>query len=280
MTIELDDIIKKIDELPSLPAVVMEVLESIDQETVNLAQLTRKIILDQALTARLLRCANSSFYNTQSSVTTIQQAISLIGVSGVRNLVVAAAIKGSFPECHCRGFDFNVFWRHSIAVAVCAKVLARHLQLNQDYAYTAGLLHDIGRLVLVTRFTPEYEQVIALRAAHDCHILEAERAVLGIDHVVAGQALAEYWQFSKGIQNAIARHHEPDLTGGGDTVAAIVHVADAIVHALDFSEDSADLVPPLSLPVWNALGLDAEDWIRIFRETELRYESARLGLAA
>ncbi|MBS1187138.1 MAG: histidine kinase [Burkholderiaceae bacterium] len=279
MTIEIDDVIKRIEELPSLPAVVMEVLESIDQEAVNLSQLTRKIILDQALTAKILRCANSSFYNTQSQVTTIQQAINLIGISGVRNLVVAAALKGSFPECHCRGFDFNVFWRHSIAVAVCAKVLARHMQLNQDYAYTAGLLHDIGRLVLVTQFTAQYEQAIAWRAAQDCHIVQAEREVLGIDHVQVGEALAAHWHFSKGIVNAIAKHHDPDLTGG-DTVAAIVHVADAIAHALDFSEDEDDLVPPVSLPVWSALGLSDEDWVRVFRETELRYESARLGLAA
>ncbi len=179
--------------------------------------------------------------------------------------------------CPCKGFDFNVFWRHSLAVGVCAKVLARHLQLNQDYAYTAGLLHDIGRLVLVTRFTPLYEDVIAYRAEHDCHILVAERAVLGADHAMAGKLLAEHWNFSEGIQNAIAKHHEPDVSGG-DTVASVVHVADAIAHALDFSSEEEDLVPPLSMAVWNALGLNQDTVQQIFRETELRYESAKLGL--
>lgn len=279
MSLLLDDVIKSVEELPSLPAVVMEVLESIDQEAVNLAQLTRKIILDQALTAKILRCANSSYYNTQSPITTIQQAINLIGVSGVRNLVVATALKGNFPECRCKGFDFQVFWRHTIATAVCAKILARHLQLNQDYAYTAGLLHDIGRLVLVTRFTPLYEEAIAWRAQKDCHILQAERATLGVDHVITGQALAAHWQFSKGIQQAISKHHDPDLTGG-DTIAAVVHVADAVAHALDFSGDRDDLVPPVSMQVWSALGLDEQQWLSIFRETELRFESAKLTLTA
>ena len=279
MSISIDEIVKTIEELPSMPAVVMEVLESIDQETVNYYTLTRKIMLDQSLTAKILRCANSSFYRTQSKVTTIQQAINLIGISGVRNLIMCTMMKLNFPEVQCKGFSYSVFWRHTIATAVCAKVLARHLQLNQDYAYTAGLLHDIGRLVLVTRFTGLYEQAIAYRAEHDCHILQAERTVLGTDHAAAGQALAEHWNFSKGMQSAIARHHEPDVEGG-DTVAAVVHVADTIAHALDFSDDENDLVPPLSMAVWSSLELSPNDVIRVFRETELRFEAARLGLTA
>lgn len=261
-----------------MPAVVMEVLEHIDQEEVNVLQLTRKIMLDQSLTAKILRFANSSFYNTQTKVTTIQQAINLIGISGVRNLILCTMLKISFPEVQCRGFDFNVFWRHSIAAAVCAKVIARHLQLNQDYAYTAGLLHDIGRLVFVTRFTQQYEQVIAYRAEHDCHIRVAECAIFDTDHAAVGQLLAQHWNFSTGMQNAIAKHHEPDVSGG-DTVAAIVHAADAIAHALDFSGEVDDLVPPLSMSVWNALGLGQDDMMRVFRETELRFEAARMGLA-
>lgn len=277
MKISLDETIARIEDLPPMPAIVMEVLESIENEAVDFSQLTRKIVTDQALTAKILRCANSSYYSNQSNVTTIQQAITLIGASGVRNLVVAAVLKGSFPECRCQGFDYDVFWKHSIATAVCAKVLARHMQLNQDQAYTAGLLHDVGRLALVTHFTPQYEQVIAWRAEHDCHILQAEREVLGIDHAATGEALAKHWHFSRGIQNAIAKHHEPDVAGG-DTTAAIVHIADAISHALDFSGDPYDLVPPVSLSVWNALCLDEDAWHRIFREAELRFESSQIWL--
>lgn len=279
MTVSIDEVVASIEELPSLPAVVMEVLDSLDKEEVNIYQITRKIMLDQALTAKILRFANSSFYKTQSRVTTIQQAINLIGISGVRNLVMGAVMKLSFPVCRCEGFDFQVFWRHSIAAAVCAKVLARHLQLNQDYAYTAGLLHDIGRLVLVTRFTKQYEQTIAYRMANDCHILVAERAVMGLDHAAVGQMLAQHWEFSTGLQNAIAKHHEPDVAGG-DLAAAVVHAADAIAHALDFSGDEDDLVPPLSEAVWNALRLDDAQMQDVFRETELRFEAARMGLAA
>lgn len=279
MKVSVDEVVSNIQCLPSMPAVVMEVLESIDQEAVNINQLTRKILLDQALTAKILRYANSSFYRTQTQVTTIQQAINLIGISGVRNLIMTTMLQFSFPEVHCKGFNFAVFWHHSIAAAVCAKAIARNLQLNQDYAYTAGLLHDIGRLVLVTRFTKQYESALAYRAEQDCYLLEAERVVLETDHPTVGQMLGAHWNFSKGIQNAIAKHHEPDIEVG-DQVAAVVHVSDAIAHGLDFTDDPNDLVPPLSMAVWDALKLDHDTTMRIFREAELRFEAARVGLAA
>jgi len=277
MKISLDEVIKNIEGLPSMPSVVMSVLRSIDQEEVNTSQLARKIMLDQALTAKILRYANSAFYNTQSKVTTIQQAINLIGISGVRNMVMTTMLQFSFPEVKCKGFDCHVFWRHSVAAAVCAKVFARNLQLNQDYAYTAGLLHDIGRLVMASRFTWHYEYALAYRAEQDCYLIDAERAVFGTDHAEIGALLGKHWQFSDGMQNAIAKHHEPDVSAG-EQVAAIVHIADAIVHGLNCSDDPNDLVPPLSRAIWQALQMDCAKAKRIFRETELRFEAARLGM--
>ena len=279
MTLSVDEVISNIQTLPAMPEVLMEVLNSVEEESININQLTRKILLDQALTAKILRYANSSFYRTQSKVTTIQQAINLIGIAGVRNLVMTAMLQFSFPEVHCKGFYLPGFWKHSVAVAICAKMIARNLHLNQDFAYTAGLLHDIGKLVLVTRFTQQYEAVLAYRKEQDCYLLEAERAVLGTDHPAIGATLGEHWNFSAAMQNAIARHHEPDLLSG-DQVAAVIHISDAIAHGMDFAEDPEDMVPPLSLPVWNALHLDREMMVKVFRETELRFEATQMSLAA
>jgi HD-like signal output (HDOD) protein len=103
--------------------------------------------------------------------------------------------------------------------------------------------------------------------------------VLGTDHPAVGKVLAQYWNFSDAMQNAIARHHEPDLLSG-DRVAAIVHVSDAIAHGMDFAEDPEDMVPPLSMGVWNALAIDKDMACKIFRETELRFEATQMSLAA
>ena len=274
-----DDVVKNLDDLPSLPAVVMELLNSIDQEDVDISVLAKKVSHDQALTAKTLRLANSSLYGLQVKVTTIQQAITFLGFQATRNLITAAALTGCFAERSCAGFDHKAFWRHSIASAACAKVLARQMRFNQDYAFTAGLLHDIGRLVLVACFPQAYEQAIAYRNEHDCTPLEAERTVLGIDHVDAGMALAEHWNFSDTMRLAIAHHHNPEAPGAG-FLAAIIHVADAIAHALDLAQMPDGLVPPVSTVAWTALGLDEAVYLQLFRETELQYEEIAMVLLA
>lgn len=275
--IVLDDIVRKLEDLPSLPAVVMELLSSIDQEDVDISVLAKKVSHDQALTAKTLRLANSSLYGLQVKVTTIQQAITYLGFQTTRNLITAAAVTGCFAQGQCPGFDDKAFWRHSIATAACCKVLARRMRFNQDYAFTAGLLHDIGRLVLVSSFTGMYQQVMEYRKANDSYVLEAERAVMGTDHVVAGVALAEHWNFSDTMKMAIAYHHDPEAPGAG-LLATIVHVANAIVHALDIAGEEDDLVPAVSSAAWTALGLNEEAYLHVFRETELQFEEITLVL--
>ncbi|CDG81463.1 HDOD domain-containing protein [Janthinobacterium agaricidamnosum] len=277
MPLSYDEIVQHLDDLPSLPAVVMELLNNIDQENIDISVLAKKVSYDQALTAKTLRLANSSQYGLQVKATTIQQAITYLGFQTTRNLITAAAITGCFPEGGCKGFDDKAFWRHSIATAACARILARHIRFNQDYAFTAGLLHDIGRLVLVSSFPQHVEQVLAYRAAHDCYLLDAERDVLGVDHVQAGVALAEHWNFSDTMRLAIAWHHEPETQGAG-FLASIIHVADAIVHALDLTQVVDDLVPRVSDVAWHALGLNQESYLSVFRETELRYEEITTAL--
>jgi putative nucleotidyltransferase with HDIG domain len=276
-TLGLDDIVRNLEDLPSLPAVVMELLTSIDQEDVDISVLAKKVSHDQALTAKTLRLANSTLFGLQVKVTTIQQAITFLGFQTTRNLITAAAVTGCFPEGQCAGFDDKAFWRHSIATAACCKVVARRLRFNQDYAFTAGLLHDIGRLVLVSSFPAPYQQVMEYRKANDTYVLDAERAVLGVDHVMAGAALAEHWNFSDTMKTAIAYHHDPDAPGAGG-LAAIVHVANAIVHALDIAGEEDDLVPAVSPAAWASLGLNQEAYLHVFRETELQFEEITLLL--
>jgi putative nucleotidyltransferase with HDIG domain len=281
MTTQLsyDDVVRTLEDLPSLPAVVMELLNSIDSEDVDVSVLARKVSHDQALTAKTLRLANSSVYSLQVKVTTIQQAITFLGFEATRNLITAAALTGCFAESACPGFDHKAFWRHSVASAACAKVLARHMRFNQDYAFTAALLHDIGRLVLVSCFPRQYAAVLAYRAEQDCYLLDAERAILGVDHVEAGLALAEHWNFSDTMRLAIGGHHAPEAPGAG-FLATIIHVADVMVHALDLAQQPDDVVPPLSNVAWHALSLNEQFCLQLFRETELQFEEISQVLLA
>ncbi len=275
--IALDDIVKKLEDLPTLPAVVMELLSSIDQEDVDISVLAKKVSHDQALTAKTLRLANSSLYGLQVKVTTIAQAITYLGFLTTRNLITAAAVTGCFAKGQCPGFDDKAFWRHSIATAACCRVIARRVKFNQDVAFTAGLLHDIGRLVLVSIFPAQYGQVLALQREQDIEALEAEQAVMGVDHVAAGIALSEHWNFSHTMKMAIGFHHDPEAPDAG-ILAAIVHVANAIVHALDLAGDEEDMVPTVSSSAWTSLGLSEDAYLHVFRETELQFEEITLVL--
>jgi putative nucleotidyltransferase with HDIG domain len=275
----LDDVIASLRDLPSLPAVVMELLTAIDQDDVDISVLAKKVSHDQALTAKTLRLANSSAYGLQVKVTTIQQALTFLGFQTTRNLITAAAVTGCFAHGKCAGFNDRGFWRHSIATAACARVLARRMRFNQDYAFTAGLLHDIGRLVLVSTYPERYAEAIAWRAANDCELRVAEREVLGVDHVAAGVALAEHWNFSDTMKLAIGQHHDPEAPGAG-FLSTLVHVANAIVHALDIAGEEDDLVPAVSAVAWNALGLNEEAYLHVFRETELQFEEISAVLMA
>ncbi len=271
--ISFDDVIRNVHDLPSLPAMVMELLNSLDQDDIDIATLSKKVALDQALTAKTLRLANSASFTKQVKVATIQHAITFLGFQTVRNLITTAAITGCFPSGSCREFDDKAFWRHSIATAACAKILARHVGFNQDFAFTAGLLHDIGRLVMVTLFPEHYAAALRYRREHDCHMIDAERKIMGITHVIAGTALAEHWRFSETLQHGIAGHHSPDVPGAG-FLATIIHVADGITHALDLSQQEDDLVPSLSLVAWHAVGLTQDSAAQVFHETELQLEEA------
>ena len=270
MAIPTEEVIKRIHDLPSLSAVVVELMQTMEQEDIDVGALANKIALDQSLAAKTLRLANSSFYGMPSKVTTIQQAISVLGFHSIRTLVTACSITGSFPPGGSASFNFQGFWRHSVGTAVCAKLLARHLKLNGDTAFTAGLLHDIGTLVLATRFTAQYEDMLGYRMQHDCYLIDAERAVFGLDHAAVGSALAGWWKFPKAMQDAVAEHHL-ETHGATRSLGLVVHAANIFAHGLDLSEIEDDLAPPISEAVWAALALDEAASLALFHEAETTF---------
>lgn len=276
-TINPGEVLRRISNLPSLPTVVMELLADMEQEDVNIDVLAQKIAQDQALTAKTLRLANSSFYGMAHQVGTIQEAIAILGFRTVRSLATTAALIGTFAGSTHTNFNVTPFWRHAIATAVCAQELAVHLKLNPEQAYTTGLLHDIGRLVLVTQFQPHYEATMAHRKQHDCSLLEAELAVLGVDHATVGLTLTRHWKFPEAMQQAVACHHAPQAQGM-QPLSLVILTANAIAHALDLSKDVDDLVPPIAMGLWKQLGLNEKTLLDIFKNIENRFKSACLAL--
>lgn len=267
----IDEVIQRVQNLPSLPAVVSELMCAMDQDDVDLQALAGKIALDQALAAKVLRLANSSFYGMPARITTIQQAVAVLGLHSTRTLVTACAVTGGFAPDPAAQLDLAAFWRHSVATAACARALARHLDQQPDTAFTAGLLHDLGTLVLATGYPARYQEAVRYRRAQDCYVAEAETAVFGFDHAAVGSALAARWKFPPQIQEAVAAHHaEPGADGAppGRTLVLAIHLANSFAHALDLGGEQDELAPPLSARAWQAAGLSDAACLRVLGDTE------------
>ena len=250
--LDMAQIKSTVQQLPSLPTVVLKVLQSFQQETPDIDQLVAEIGQDQALATRVLRLANSPFYGLQTKVGTLHDAMTVLGFRNVRAAVAGVAVMRCFAHNQYPGFDVAAFWTHCTAVAIAARAVAQLSRQPEELAFTAGLVHDIGALALLTGFPVEMAEVLAYAKEHDCMLREAERDVLGVDHAAVGEALLRHWHFPDAICLAVLGHHYSDEVGG---LADVVHVADAVVHVMAAVEGQEGLVPHLSDVAFNRLDL-------------------------
>ena len=274
-----EEISEAILRLPSLPHIVMELIDALDNGDVDTNTLAQKISHDQALTAKVLGLANSSFYGMQSKVGSIPHAVAVLGFNSVRSLVTAAAVVETFSEGKSKELNHTEFWKHAIATAVAAKAIARNCGGNEDQAFIGGLLHNIGRLVLATYSPSRYQEVLKWRSQHDGDLVAAEIHILGIDHKVAGSAVLAHWKFPASIVETLNTPgknslHAPPLA------TSIVNVADAIAYGLDLSGGEHDRVPSISQHEWDVLNLDQQTLSEIFSTTEKQFKEACMILGA
>lgn len=250
----LEEVLGRVRQIPSLPVIVTELLASMDRENIDTAYLVGKISQDQGLAARVLKVANSAFYGLTSRVSAVSEAVTVLGFHAVRSLALAAGIVKLLPAPAADAFDRPAFWQHAIGTGVCARILAARLGKDPETAFSAGLLHDIGKLALHAYFPDLFAAVLARCAADGCTMVEAEQAVLGFDHAAIGYEVARQWRFPPAIQQAIRDHHRPDVDPA--FMSDVVHVANVLCDALDIGNGGDDLVPSLSAGAWERLGLD------------------------
>jgi len=279
----LDKLAQRVRELPALPQTLAEVRGLIERDDVSFDALAAAISHEPALAADLLRLANSSLYGLAGRVRSVRDAISVLGLRQLGMLLTAAAIRSSLRPDAAHGFDALVHWRHGVASGLCAHQLAIELRTERDAAFTAGLLHDLGRLALACVAPEPLARAQALSLAQDLPMLDAEQRCLGTDHAAFGALVAGHWHFGGDIVEAIRRHHGPDAQAaqpGLPVLVDIVHCADAMVHALDLNALPYEGVPRIEPLSWNRLGLSDEACLRVFERTESQLQSlcAALGL--
>lgn len=273
--LSVDAILHKVGTLPALPSVAMELMQAFSEEDIRAETLARMLSRDQALVARVLRVANSPFYGLRGQISTVHEAIIVLGFASVRMLVAAAMVIGQFPPNARCDIDLRTFWQHSIGAAWCATVLCTHTGENPDTAFVCGLLHDIGRLVLVHYYPVHYAQAEDYCSREDVSRLAAERAVLGLDHAAIGAALVAHWNLPLQIQQVVAGHHLTEVATAS-VLTSLTHVADVICHALEIGAEPVGGVPVLSETAWAAAQIEWNELTTHFVQIEAQTESTIL----
>ncbi|MDE1171086.1 MAG: HDOD domain-containing protein [Verrucomicrobium sp.] len=245
------DLIDNLDEMPSLPMSYLEIKREVNNPASSLSRIGEVISKDQSLTLRLLRLANSAFFGFPRRIDTISEAISVIGLQQVRDLALCTKVIEMFRGIPADLLETTPFWMHSVGCGIAARVLAAHQrETNLERFFVAGLLHDVGRLVLCLR-QPEAMRNILQRARQQKEPLhKVEREFMGYDHTDVGAALLKAWDLPAPLVNAVSYHHRPLINTASPNDAAIIHLADIFAHGMELGKSGEHYVPPLASGAW------------------------------
>ena len=219
--------VQSVVQLQALPAVATKVVEMLDNPKTNTSALARIISMDQALTAKVLKIANSPFYGFPKKISTIEFAIIVLGYEALKEIVISTSLIGSLEEESNGLFDTRAFWDHAIASGVLARRLARDLGYRvSGEAFVGGLLHDMGVSVLSRYYRDEYQRIVGIVRETDLNFVEAEETVLGVTHAEVGGWLAERWFLPDHLVEAVSLHHAPANATRNPDLAALIHCGD------------------------------------------------------
>ena len=270
---------KRLSDLPPLPAVVVKIMQSINNPNTSAEELNNLIRMDQGLSSKVLRIVNSAYYGLPKKVSTITQAVMILGFNTVRNLVMGVSAFGSFSQKTIPyGLNREKFWEHCVGTAVCGNVLAkRRLQRIRnapEEAFIGGLLHDIGTLFLDCYFPVQYAVSMAFAEKEGRPSLDAERLVLGIDHLFIGRKIAEHWNFPPHLVAMIGNHHPCNFTNEHTDMVYIIHAGDWLCWQLGYSGNPHARGPILAEPVEKWFGYTEETWETVKAEAKVQYAAS------
>ncbi|ALP52011.1 hypothetical protein Tel_02020 [Candidatus Tenderia electrophaga] len=259
MSKQASDLVKGIAKLASLPEVCVRVNELVDDPRSSAADIGRVISRDTALTAQLLRMANSAFYNFPSKVNSISRAITVVGERELRYLVLALSAVRTFSQIPVEIINMASFWRHSVYCGVLARLVASHCHvLHAERLFVAGLLHDVGMLVMMNRAPEQAKQALSRSEQEGRELPQVERELFGFDHADVGQALLQQWSIPAALCETVGCHHDVGRAEEARLDAAIVHIANVMANRAELPADHSGPVPQVDALAWQITGLNEE----------------------
>lgn len=251
--------------LISLPDVCVRVKEMVEDTSYSAADIGKVVSKDAALTARLLRIVNSAFYQFPSKIETVSRAVTIVGNRELRDLVFAATVAGIFEKISSDLIDIEAFWRHAVYSGIFSRIIAKKCRvLHNERLFIAGLMHDIGRLVIAYKLPAESREILQTVKQQQIPLHQAEQAILGFDHAQVGAELMKVWALPASHQAAARNHHKPELGQDFSLDASIVYVANLITELAETGEYDANWlsdVPAEILELTRISTVDIEDML-------------------
>lgn len=236
---KLRHIASKISGLPTLPTVISKLIELVDSPKTDTRILAKLIYNDQSLTARILKIANSAYYGFSREISTVDTAIVVMGFNAVKEMGLSLSVYDAFKNIgSVKDFDVNRYWEHSVATGMAAKILARRAYLPETgELFVAGLLHDIGKMVLIQYLPDDFRKVVDYMREKECTYVEAERALIGVTHAQIGALIASRWRLPDRIVSCIRNHHSIKPADSFLRETIMINLADLISHRLNMGND-------------------------------------------
>jgi putative nucleotidyltransferase with HDIG domain len=274
---------KYIKDMPSLPTTVSKVLEVCNNPQTSPADLNHVISLDPVLVGRVLKLINSAYYGLGQQVTNLVRAIIMLGINTVKNLALSTAVMGNLSsKKDFQGLDMEGFWRHSLCVGVAAKLLAKQRNVDskqlEEY-FTAGLLHDIGKIPLSAVLSKDYMLSVSSADRERISIFRAEDRTLGMNHSSVGAMIVSAWKLEGPVGESIIYHHNyMEYTGEHKDILYSIVLANrfASVSEIGFSGDRHP--EKVDNTVWETLGLNRDVFESMEKNVNSEIEKARIFL--
>lgn len=266
---DLDDLLKDVSHLISPPEIIIRLRQALEAPHSSANSIAAIVTQDPNLSAQVLHLANSAMYGLPNRIDTVSRAISIIGTRALYHLALAVSATNTFSRLPCELVNVAVFWRHSIFTALVARSLAQRCHvLHPERLFVAGLLHDVGSLVLYSQYPETLREALMISQGNEQVLAEQEREILGFDHADVGGELLRIWGLPPVLQEAVERHHRPGAAHQARLEVSVVHLADALSNRTEqgsFSEYGgyACLVDP---GIWTTLKLEEEDTDDIWDE--------------
>lgn len=268
---EMIELVTKIELLPSPPEYIDEIFDRMHDEEVSLAEIGKTISKDMGMSSNILKITNSAFFSLPRHVSSVEEAVVLLGLDIVKALILANHIFSFFDFSKIQNFSYQLLWDHCLRTACMAREIAKSYTDNKidiDNSFITGILHDIGKLVLGYSITDKYNDIIQETRAKNHRLWKIERGLLGLSHAEIGAYLIGLWGMDDDIVEAIRCHHEPskfDLSGG--VLTAAIHVADVYDHQITVTHESYEK-PVIDLKYIEDQGFEnyLDKWFNICKE--------------